>query len=349
SFESQFFFRSRDKARAFQAAMGGLERARFAIATDGQMENVASNLGPAGVTYAVAWQSSRDDSTGTCWNSSDPVTIRVLAEVGQDREMLEANFDPEAGLGLYKRLMSLNGDLYVTVADAFGSRIDYTFLQGAIRKRGPSAGPWGPGNPNVEVMNTIPLPDLSGSWWTTHYPGATEVNEVGNNNRWELYAGAGNTAFFRTDDPGGPDEDPNFSVSATTSSPQPTIDVSGTAIWMLPRGAYFPAHVQVTGSGTLVIVARPTPSATGILSGVGIGFRGSLDGLVGGANVNVLLVSSGDVRVEHAIGHVSDTAELPYVSIFARNCHVMGPYNQTFPFSDHLTLTHVPGDPRDAS
>lgn len=353
SIESQFFHRSRDKARAFQAAMGGIERARFAIISNGHLENVKTSLAPAGVTYAVAWQNNRDDSTGSCWNSTDPVTVRVLAEVGNDREMLEANFHPQAGAGLYKRLMSLYGEL--SVSTMAGSppydRLSYTLLNGEIRKRGPNLlGPWGPANPDVDVLATIPLPDLTGSWWTSRMALATEVNELnegpngsGIRNTWHLHAGAGNIRYFFTNEGPGVSADDDFSVSGTSSSPPTYFDVSGTAIWLLPRGAHFQPHVWVSGSGTLVIVARPSPTAGAGLAGLGLGFRGSIES----SNVNVILVSSGDVRIEHDLGRTYDSAAIPYLSVFARDCQIMGPATPPLSSPDYLTLTHTPGDSRD--
>src|SRR5947207_543262 len=96
-FEAQFMQRSTDNAESLQAAAGGLDRARFALARTSKLESVSvEGFAPLyDVVYAVAFQGA--ESTGTVhWDgpNATPITIRVKAVKNGQSHFLEAMYDP---------------------------------------------------------------------------------------------------------------------------------------------------------------------------------------------------------------------------------------------------------------
>lgn len=350
SFESQFFFKSYDRTQSLQSAIGGIQQARYVLASTADLSRVGQNLPSNQVIWARAKQGAdydSGDSTGNLSGGGGPIWIRALAEVNGERQLVEARFNYSPGNEIYKRLMTLTGDLSVAVTDSGGTnRINQTVLEGEIWKLGGSPGPWPTGClPEVRPAGSIPTPDVEGSWWSSRYGSATFVlatpGALPNDRVWNLNLSSGLT-YYKTED----GLSPEWSLYRTNAG-RAEIRVTGTAVWLLKDGLRIEPCARIVGSGpgvaTLIIVTRPLPGRTGDEANVGTLFYGGIET----SNCNLILVSSGTVKLEHDLsnqdGDLGVTSD--YLSIFAQNCRVMG----TWAIGSYANLryTHAVGDARD--
>src|SRR6185436_10383002 len=110
SYEAQFFNRSLYEHEALQAAVGGLERAKYVLAVPPitNLENVQTNLPLEYVTNALAVQEQHGDSLSSGpvdWSASaNPVRISVTAVYKGVSRTVEGTFLPRKSPNWYKRL-----------------------------------------------------------------------------------------------------------------------------------------------------------------------------------------------------------------------------------------------------
>jgi hypothetical protein len=367
SYEARFLQRSLDGEQAFQSAMGGLERVKFALRETSSLASAGANLPLGDVVSATAIQlqtGNIPDSTGTMhWNAGEPVTIRCTAVVGggaeAQRRTVEATFTPTTVRGYYNQIITA-GSVAVdsmAVAAAPGNpetdRTQTVLLDGMV---------WDGSSPSDTLdwisrvahlpvrpilTGSVPIPDVD-TWMAdlAHTPGSVhqQVGALGNEYRLnggqihpQYFGEPSGSPFYRDNDPG-----------------NPTIEVKNLAVWVFPHGARFDNPVFVDGhphgaSGCLVIVAG-TRGVADALEPADTGLR-FFGGLRVDPNISVILVSSGVIYLQHlnnSTGPFSHS-ECDDIAIFAKRVHLTGPDRTTGHALrlDHSPLVTVPG-PLDA-
>ena len=344
SFESQFMTDSFDRAEAYHAALGGLDRALFALTRGNTLASVKYGLPLDDVVYAVAKQGN-DTTDVVRWSGpwATAVTVRVKAQHRNQTRFLEAQYIPQQMRSFYRNLMTLSAadtGLYVYRIDlrdqSYPQEQNWkaTYLSGKVVQNAANAPvdliyPLGAPPPSVPPLElTIGgAPDpIVGSFIAVHgaAPGTIDVPKQAGSNPYVLNAlGAPDSiAFFRT---AGPDGD--WSLDMDVSNPR--VNVSGTCIWLFDRGFRVTGTLQVQGgtapSDMLVLVGgRQTGDSED--PGAGLGLFGSIHS----PNVPVILVSDGNVLVEHRDpgGTWTDDnnpSAINCLSIFARSARIMGP------------------------
>jgi len=333
-YEAQFMQQSTDNAESFQAAAGGLDRARFALARVGDLSSVKESLPLDGVVYAVARRGN--DTTGTI-NWDDPnapdIMIRVKAVQNGQTHFLEAMFNPSRARSLYKRLFSLSAvkpdsaGLSVIREDDAGENYSIqhnyweTWLYGECRQNDDNVPemifPFGQpfqyqgATLSLSPPGNVPTPDVN-NFLNGHWATATEEDLPGGPKNFDLNAisSPDSVAFFRTTWTGGDWSLDSPFVSPHNNKWDPQITVHGTAIWMFDHGIRSEGTVKVSGSNNsndlLVIVAKPGSDPGTLNSGdVASNFHRSLAGagiaLLGSitSTIPVILVSSGGVLLEN--------------------------------------------------
>lgn len=384
-YEAQFMQHSMDNADSFQAAAGGLDRARFALAKQGYLENVKDNLPLDGVVYAVARRGA--DSTGRI-NWSDPsapdIMIRVKAVKNGQTHFLEAMFDPSRAPSLYKRLFSLSATgspdssnlrvIRYDPAETPGDETNFwgTWLYGECRQNVDDIPGWifpFGGNPPQSATLTVskggvPTPDVNG-FLNEHWATAAEVNYPNGPKNFDLNALSfpDSIGFFRSTWAGG---DWSFDFQFQDhhwNNWDPEVTVHGTAIWMFDHGMRAEGTIKVSGSGhandLLVLVAKPGSDPGGFdedaagnyhrsLKDTGIALLGSIN-----SNIPVILVSSGGVLLENrdlGLGDNDDdkaATNVNCLSVFAPYARVMGPDNDALYQPQTLSFRRNQTDPID--
>jgi hypothetical protein len=379
-YESQFMQHSLDRSEVFHAAAGGLDRACFALSRTSRLESVKDDLPLDDVVYAVALRGDPPESTGTI-NWDDPtgpdIRIRVMAQKNGETRFLEAMYDPGRSQGLYKRLMALSGiqagAAGLTVLRTDPNESDEPNWQATClfneiwqnapndpdvinpvnyNNQPPDPAPYDPplAQPSLLLTGGVPDPDLI-SFFAQH-TGVTSAGS-GPSFTFDALAAPDKVKFFQSLWTSG-------SWSMNLNQPV-TVNVRGTAIWLLDRGLRSRRQVKVYGSGDptdiLVIVARPhnhNPASeyqgTGDWAddpGAGIALFGSIDS----PNVPVILVSDGGVLVENVdFGDLSTSDDkkastVNCLSIFARYARVLGPDadgDYTLATGRKMILSHPP-------
>ena len=360
SFESQLAIRSQHEEAAFYAAVGGMERAKFALIKGDSLASVKRFLPIQGVTYARAMQGA--DSTGKVkWHPDSLLTIRVLGIDGPARKLIEARFQPIPGIGLYKHLYTSTAGVTVKPGPGTADTLRWyqTALNGNVWQNSTDT-TWSKraklGSHAVYRIGNVPPIDLD-RFFADHAITAEPVSP-GNSHNYQLDAdkNAPNSwKYYKT--PDGTYSDYGGSLNGYTLDDTshkkpgvsyPSIRVSGKSVWMFEHGVRFTEQlgVQVTTSTdtpAAVIVAKKSPDGTGIW------FRGALADN-GGATTHaaVLLVSDGKVVIEHDTGTV-DNSVMPYLSVYANGIEVMGPYPnfKKNPSENFLTHNHDLGAAED--
>jgi hypothetical protein len=334
-YEAQFMQQSTDRAESFQAAAGGLDRARFALAKMQHLENVKDNLPMDGVVYAVARREANGDTTGLIrWSDPDygNILIRVKAVKNGQTHFLEAKFNPSRAPSLYKRLFSLSA---TGMPDSSGLRVirndpaeaanqegNYlgTYLYGQLKQNVDNNPdmifPFGnPPQSTLSLASTggVPAPEVS-SFINDHWPAATEVTYPNGPKNFDLNAlsAPDSVGFFRSSWTSG-----NWSFEFRLREQpgnnynkfDPQVTVHGTAVWLFDKGIVSEGTFNVQGSGhsndLLVLVANPSSDPGGFgLDGLGNSERslmGAGIALLGSINstIPVILVSNGGVLLEH--------------------------------------------------
>jgi Tfp pilus assembly protein PilX len=381
-YEAQFTQNSIDSEKAFFAACGGIEHAKFVLAKTkslGQVANAA--LFPdSSIVYARARRLDNGDTTGNLGNAQPEIEIRVLATANGERRMLQTRYLPVQAANVYKRLMTVPDGVFVNgildlgppgPPDSTALCLPLGFLQrvqlGGDVVQSVADVSWKdcvsfePGYGGT-VEPGLPVPDL-GSFFATYWGTAKDVPDPGGSaiytlsNGTTIPGGPADVQFFRTvqfDNPGAPDPDA-FSVWPLNAC---TIDItgtgpSGTAIWLLDHGLRADVDVDVVGGADncLVIVSKRcnyTDDGNGNdRSNIGIWFFGGFQEAV----VPTILVSDGQVADTHYYNY-DNGSRAEYVSIFARDAWLSGPPGgfpaEPPPFSDRLLIRHPSGHPFDA-
>lgn len=334
-FEGRMSLQQLDEDQAYYSAIGGLERAKFALVRMDSLAAVKSNLPVGDVVYARAMQGT--DSTGKVnWMPDSIITLRVLAIRGTARRLLEAKFSPLAGPMLYKHLFTSYDTVSVTAADP--SKV---VLTGNVWQNNPDTS-WSTkssGSHSVYKIGKVPRPSLD-SFMASDWAQAAGPVSPGQSHDYHLDSGNGGWGFYKNAYSSG-----LYSLDDTlTSNPPPTVYVRGKVVWMFDRGVRFAAKLKVEaaatpGTNALVIVAKAgldpsDPEAA-------IWLRGSIES-TSGQYCPVILVTDGHVRIEHAT-NPTQSSTVDYISIFAGDVFISGPTGS----GKRLKFTHYTGATED--
>lgn len=347
SFESQFLSRSLAAEQAFQAASGGVERAKFAIGATGRLEAVASGLPVEGVVGAVAAQVQGPDTVTTGpvqWGGAD-VQITVTSSVGGESRVVQGSFRPEGDQDFYRRLLTVRDSLQLDPGSP-APRCGTVLLEGAIWSNAtdlawqacqapPSYQPLAnaPAVPVPQVASFIAARSAGPVSGVTRVvlpgpPPTVTYSLHGPANAVTFYAGGFNPVGSA------------FTVDEAIGSP--TISVQGIAVWLLPRGAWFFSRINVIGgpNDALVLVAGRSGDLVRGDPDAGVWLRNAVDS----PTVPVILVSDGKVLLENANPN-PPTTTLSYASIFAPRIFVSGPETSA---GTRTQLFHAANAPQDA-
>jgi len=327
-YEAGFLERSISEQQALQSALGGIERAKFALTVPPfSLQSVKLGLPLENVVAAVAIQSN--DSTGTVvWDPGNPILIRVTARVpvgdGVVERRLEASFSPQTVRNYYSQVVT---DLHgITIVSQPGASPAQTVnLEGRVwEASGADSTAWWswlytpyPLTPIIRDPAATPV-DMA--FIAAHQVGAPAapitVDYPAPYTEYMLDAGGGpNVGYFLS-----PKPDPFTTYSfwsgyngSSSSEATPVVTVNGLVVWMFPNGVRFNYGVRIRGKGTgndcLVIVAGPNgkpPSSFEPDPTVGIRLFGGLF-----AEIPVILVTSGRVVIEHQNNQVGDFSPIP--------------------------------------
>ena len=342
SFESQFMKDSMDQADAYHAALGGLDRALFALTHGNTLASVKSGLPLDDVVYAVARQGS-DTTDFVHWTGAraTEVTVRVKAQRGSHARFLEAVFTPQSARSFYKNLATLSATdtgLYVYRQD-WRDEVNppeynwkATYLSGVLVQNAsnnpdfiyPLGAPPPTVTPLIVNIGGAPTPIVN-SYIAQHAnaPGTTNVPFQPGSNPYILNAlnDPDSIAFFHTNEPGA------WSLEVDVSNPR--VNVSGTCLWLFDRGLRVSGTLHVQGSGApsdMLVLVGGRQTADSEDPGAGLALLGSIYS----TNVPVILVSDGNALVEHRdLGGTwvddNNASVVNCLSIFASGARIMGP------------------------
>jgi hypothetical protein len=339
SYEAQFLQRSLDGEQAFQSAMGGIERARFVLAfRQARLENVTVNPPPNTSALARQMQSGDTVSTGPVdWTATNPVFLRVTARVNQEQRTIEGQFKPRLTREVYSQLIATRDGIQVVAFAPDGSdRRNTVRLVGPIWEgiMPPDTTAWLSlihplFRPTDIVTDPVALPAVP-QYLSSHSGPPSSPGTHANWWRYQLDAGVGNIGFFST-----PSGDVHFSLYNSQMSNRPRVEVTGCAIWLMPRGIRFNRKVTVIGTsgpGTdcLIIVAGKSGTFPADPD-AGIWFSGGLQ-----SDIPVILISDGAVYIQDMTD--PGYSFVPELTIYARNFVLTGPEAGL-----ELWLTHPTG------
>jgi hypothetical protein len=351
SFEAQFLGTSTRGTQAFYAATGGIERAMNVLDDTDSLQAVTLDLPLENVIYARAryWNDldAEWESTGVVpWGGDPPVEIRVVAEIGGVRRVVEARYRAEKSSNIYNNLFTTRTKLIVETTSVappppYNDAHMRTFIAGRVVQGiddpsgvalARSAIPLFPSE--YEYDPALPTPD-AGPFIASHSGASEPVFSTPSDYTFGVLLGH---AFFAggTSVASGSTET-GFSFRCDVNEVRLLVG-QGRAIWLLDGGGYFGGHVQVIGTpglSTLVVVATPgtnprIPTSFPPLPEAGLWFEGGIS-----SNIPVIFVSSGTVAIEHYV--VDKNTDLPFVSIFAGGVLLKGPHP-----GYHLSLVHPP-------
>ena len=355
TYEAQFLQRSLDGEQAFQSALGGIERAKFALARENLLSSVKDFLPLENVTSvtAIQVQGGLPDTVGPVQWQGEDVTLRVSARVNEEQRTIEGRF--RLLPAVYSQVIATNGGIYVEGMNPPG-----TLRQGTVQLSGPV---WqGTMPPDTNSWKVVLRPDVPAGittdpvalprvaeYMAAHLGSSSESNEPTDlflpPDHWRLYglfAGVGNVRFFTT--PGSMTGGHEFSLYDNQTTHDVLLGVSGCAVWLMPQGVRFDKKVKVIGysaapPGTspdcLIIVAGRSGSPT-YDPDAGIWFA---DGLQ--STIPVILVSDGTVRIQHLTEPAGDDSWVPELTVYARDVVLTGPETSS---GKAMWLAHQPGD-----
>lgn len=351
SYEAQFYGDSADRAQAFYDAVGGVERAKFVLATTGELGDVAKSR-PSGVVSTVATQEGQS-SGQVAWDPLKPITIRVVAAERDQKRTVETTFRPIPAVDYYKRLITTyeglhfgyNNDLAPPLGP-LATRLQ-TVLVGEDWQPGPMDSTW-TGLPLLKPTIVHPIPvgppappilDYEGIGQPGHWTDAQDSPGPDANGNYALGGGAYPYPMYRTWFASG---DRRFALEDLTSL-SPSISIKDTVIWMFQRGVHFRYQVKVQGGPTscLILVAKQFNDPTQQEPDLTLWFEGGLTAPGGAA---VILIADGSVDLEHFSQGLFYDDAVTYLSVYAGKIKVTGPSPGHL-----LAYTHLPGnqDPRD--
>jgi len=332
SYEGQFMERSYDGAQAMLSAQGAVERAKFIIAKKrdiAPVHTLSVEDYPAGTYSVCAWQAGHvgpgeTDSTGTLLPDV-PVRIRAATELQGEKRMIEVQYTPSEESNLYKRLITAYNGVYVRGDEGQPphNACYQTSLNGEIKYNTQKPGDMDcaiPGTYTFAPMGGVPMPDLT-SYFTDFAGTAETVPNSPGTTSFVFSPPTNGVKFYRSlTDPTYSD----FSAYVVSGGPvsDATIQVgSGTAVWLLDHGFRSDKMTRITGGpgGCLVIVSGVNLGSDPDYRDVGIGFFAGVQ-----SNVPVILVTTGEVRMEHFYTY-DQSSNLPYLSIFAKHAWFGGP------------------------
>jgi hypothetical protein len=332
SYEAQFLQRSIDSEQAFQSAVGGIERAKFALAKTGILDSVCVSL-PAGVDTTMAFQDGQ--TTGAVsWDPAKKVALHVVANVNGMRRVMDAEFTPidTVVVSYYSSLVTVrDGITVMDQAPGSPTNRDRTVLLSGTIWDGSGLPPSGwvphvypPPPDDILTSPGVPLPDVGPF---LDRPGkidlATPVTATGMPaDPINLTTPPNTPAYFVSENQ---DAQGNFSFSSYGRN-YCEIQVSGIAVWLLPQGGMFYQDTYVRGNPAtdcLVIIAGPKIGSCGWTTAFepssSICFLGFLE-----AQIPIVLVSSGEVLMYHENNYQRNTLTTD-VAIFARSARFLGP------------------------
>jgi hypothetical protein len=350
-YEAQFLGRSLNDEQAFYFAMGGIERAKFALGKSPyRLDNVSQNLPLEGVTTAEAAQNQNGvlKTAGLVdWKGSN-IRIRVTAQSNGVTRSLEGWYDPTLGENYYKRLITTPGP--ITIAPLGGAsatpRIP-ALLSGDVWEHLPNDSTnWYPQLaaplPNPIRADAVPIPDAV-AFCGGHLPARPAPWDPATNT-FDLRGPSNAPRYYQA--PAGLTT-ADLSLYDTGNAPAPTILVNGRAILLVPNGVRFEGAVRVMPNAghqdCLVIVAGAGTDPYHNVANPGIWFFGGIESLT----VPVILVSSGKVLIEH-FNNASGHSEVAGLSIFAPSVYLLPPDSHVPPDpTRYMRLTHTPDSPID--
>jgi hypothetical protein len=341
-FEGQFMIRSLNHDRAFNAAAGGIERARFALlAPPHDLETVkAGDLDGDGrptnyldgVDYAVAIQDddpvadSAGDSTNNVVAGGPPVWIRVRARYGDASVVLQARYSTGTGEEYYRRL--------ITAREVIVNNPSQVYLTGKVGQEFGNDMSWHgstqqdpPGRILEVIDDPMALPQLATYLGT---PAATIAPVTG------TYTFLGNVnplvpSYFRVNP-----QDVQWTVFETNGTPK--LRVRGTVIWLVPaivRAMYFahPVTVEPYDASTPSVLVIAAGTQNDIEEIESVQFEGGFESGNLATNqpwpfdatngVPIVIVSPGQVRIRSASGNKASFAK--YLCIYSGRVEVQGP------------------------
>jgi len=333
SYEAQFLGSSSRKSQAFYDALGGIERTKHILASDGRFASAGTNLPP----FVVEASATQEGSVDTVdWDNPNPIVIEVLAQRGSERKKLRATYSHSRYRGLYRDAVAANR-IFVPPDSAVNElgvtwHIKSVHVEGTVREQA-QIGQYRSefaGNQWTDD-DTTPVPAPQVAEYLSHYhalgPHGVVVNESGrtidlrtdNDDVYGLFHGP-NIGF-------GPSTNDSFGLSMGFDDPMEIlINAHGkVVIWLLSEGAHFNHRVRIRGSSSdrLIIVAgtsQATRYSAETGANLGLWFRGGIE-----TNVPVFLISDGAIAIDREVDPHLDTF-MSYASIFARGVYLRGPH-----------------------
>ena len=341
SYEAQFLQRSIDGEQAFQSAVGGIERAKFALSVPPYSLLSASQNLPEGVDSTVAIQDG--NSTGAvAWGGTD-VMIRVTAEVNGAQRTVEGRFLPIVTQNYYSKVITTSREI---VVDAFASvgggtptdrRYTVNLLGAVWEGVSPPDTTWEAlllTPPDSVRTSPVPTPDLA-AYFTSHpVSAATPAPYDPSQQLYTLLAPENDAEYFRA--PSGHSWN-DFYYSNWTHT-EIRVQVQGLAVWEFPRGLRFDGLLRVSalggGNSCLVIVAgQAGPQPTTPENDPEMGIR-LFSGLIVEPGISVILVSNGRVYLQHLNNASGISSIAGDLTIYAQNAWLTG--------SDHSPPAPLP-------
>jgi len=341
TYESQFMQRSLDRQQALQSALGGLDRAKYALVAKDRLDQVKIGLPLENVFYARATQLQAvvDSSNAVVW-SGNPIHIEAASRVDGLTCWAEGWYSPHEMVNYYRRLLTVSLSIQIslglteippdprfqiTMRDSVwlgGS--DLSWLTGILGIL-----------PPYVANQAVPIP-AAAAFISSH---ATAPDVVAGSDLYFHAPPGGPPAFWYTNHGRAPvvppltfsyyDKDDNGGAHLNV------IHVTGRAVWCLPRGARFTYPVTVVNDGDpnacMVIVARDG------LDGQGAGFdhTGAIWFFSGiQSSVPLILVSDDVVKIESQ-NIPTATTDVSNVSIFAGQVFLKGPQSSS---TGYMTL-----------
>ncbi|HUK63109.1 MAG TPA: hypothetical protein VLV15_07245, partial [Dongiaceae bacterium] len=246
SYEMSFQMQSRNSGAALYRAQGGLVMVQALLSMPPyRLSSASSAETHGGIVYALATQRRNDgsiDSLGSV-NWGDTVTVTVIADDGDQSRTLRASYRPKPRVDPYTRLFTVSGNGFgvLDVPPSAGG-LDRV---GAYRIGDASSDGWFNSADTTAMvadlqwdhrspfrLGNVSPPDV-GSFYADHAsavdPGAW--TPAGANFLMSLGQGAGTTSYYLSSAAG----DYSF-LGPASGSAYGTIRITGTVVWMFPRG-----------------------------------------------------------------------------------------------------------------
>ena len=333
SYEAQFLGRSHRSTQTLYDAMNGLEWARMVLGRERKLQAVdgtqpAWSTRPANVVSVEAWQGANSNGNINFTNGV-PIRIRALADdLRGERRMVEMQYGPIVPDLLYRHV--IDSYSFVRLIAMRGADTLRTVVDGQVRLNENTYPLWQtqawPPLPPPPIVGGVPQPQVA-SFIAAHP--VLPANVINDSNAGVYFLTATeDVSYFLTP------ESASGEYSMYDDSPpydQPIdIYVTGTCVWMFPRGVRFNRPIRVLGTGAdrLIIVAGPfgqsdipfPPKSTGgtYIEGIWLfsGIRSDV--------VPVVLVSSAQIVISR--GQLTTfSASANAISIFGQSVYLEGP------------------------